>query len=148
MKVILLKDDKNLGKAGSLVEAKDGYARNFLLPRKVAIEANEENLKKWEEDNERKAEEEKKNRAEFTELKKKIEAGKVVIKAKAGEGGRLFGAITSQNIKEALESQMKIKLDKKKIELSENIKMEATKTVPVRLYPGIVANLKVIVEAE
>lgn len=148
MKVILLKDDKNLGKAGSLVEAKDGYARNFLLPRKVAIEANEENLKKWEEENERKAEEERQNRIEFTEVKKKIEAGKVIIKAKAGEGGRLFGAITSQNIQEALEKQMKIKLDKKKIELSENIKMEATKTVPVKLYPGIVANLKVIVEAE
>ena len=90
----------------------------------------------------------RKNRAEFTEVKKKIEAGKVVIKAKSGEGGRLFGAITSQNIKEALEEQLKITLDKKKIELSENIKMEATKTVPVKLYPGITANLKVTVEAE
>lgn len=148
MKVILLKDDKNLGKAGSLVEAKDGYARNFLLPRKVAIEANAENLKKWEEDNEKKAEEERQNRIEFTEVKNKIESGKVVIKAKAGEGGRLFGAITSQNIQEALEKQLKIKIDKKKIELGENIKMEAKKTVPVKLYPGIVANLKVIVEAE
>lgn len=148
MKVILLKDDKNLGKAGSLVDAKDGYARNFLFPRKIAIEANEENMKKWEEENERKAEEDRLNRAEFTELKNKIESGKIVIKAKAGEGGRLFGAITSANIQEELEKQMQIKIDKKKIELSENIKTEATKTVPVKLYSGIVANLKVVVEAE
>ncbi|EFI41650.1 MULTISPECIES: 50S ribosomal protein L9 [Peptoniphilus] len=148
MKVILLKDDKNLGKKGDLVEAKDGYARNFLMPKKIAIEATEANLIKWKEQKKLEEEQEKENRKNFNELKKKIENGKVVISAKAGEGGRLFGAITSKDIAEALSLQMKIEVDKKKVDLSENIKTEGTRKVSIKLYQDIIADLKVVVEAK
>lgn len=117
MKVILLKDVKGLGKAGELVNAKDGYARNFLIPRKLAVEATEANLKKWEEEM---AEKRKKEQAEYEkamELKKKIESISVNIKSKAGEGGRLFGSITSKDIAQALKKQHKIDVDRKKIEM-------------------------------
>lgn len=148
MKVILLKDDKNLGKAGDLVEAKDGYARNFLIPRKVAIEATTKNLENWKEQKKVEAEEEKQRRADATELKKQIEKNKVVLSAKAGEGGRLFGAITSKDIQEAIKEQLKLDVDKKKIDLKENIKTEGISKVDIKLYSEIIASLKVVVEAK
>ncbi|SHH65889.1 large subunit ribosomal protein L9 [Anaerosphaera aminiphila DSM 21120] len=148
MKVILLKDDKNLGKAGDLVEAKDGYARNFLIPRKVAIEATTKNLENWKEQKKVEAEEEKQRRADATELKKQIEKNKVVLSAKAGEGGRLFGAITSKDIQEAIKEQLKLDVDKKKIDLKENIKTEGMSEVDIKLYSEIIASLKVVVEAK
>lgn len=148
MKVILLKDDKNLGKKGELVEAKDGHARNFLIPRKIAIEANEENLANWKEEKRLEAEEDKKNREKFTELKNKMEKTEILLKAKAGEGGRLFGAITSKDIAEEISKKMGIEIDKRKVELADNIKMEGTKTVVVKLYQDISANVRVKVEAK
>lgn len=148
MKVILLKDDKNLGKKGELVNAKDGYARNFLIPRKAAVEATEENLAKWREEKAKEEALDKKNREEFTKLKEKIEKSSVVIIAKAGEGGRLFGAITNNDIQKAISEQLGIDVDKKKIELSENIKTAVTKEVVVKLYQDISAKLKVEVKAK
>lgn len=148
MKVILLKDVKGLGKAGELVNSKDGYARNFLFPRNLAIEATPANLKKWEETKEQ---EEAKRQAELEEalkLKEQIEKLTVVIKAKGGTGGRLFGSITSSDISDALKKQHKIEIDRRKIELKENIKTTGIIETDVRVYAEITAKLKVNVVVE
>ena len=148
MKVILLKDVKGLGKKGELVDSKDGYARNFLIPRKFAIEATEGNLKKWEADMEEKKKQEKKEQEEALKLKKKIDSLTVELKSKAGEGGKLFGSITSMDISNALKKQHNIDIDKRKIELKDNIKSLGTTTVEVKIYPEIIGQLKVkVVEA-
>lgn len=148
MKVILLKDVKGLGKAGDLVNSKDGYARNFLLPRNLAVEATPANLKKWEED--KKAEEAKRQEElkEALALKDKIEKLNVKIKAKGGTGGRLFGSITSADIADALKKQHKIDIDKRKIELKENIKTTGSTEVEIRVYTEITATLKVEIVVE
>ncbi|MBU5668527.1 50S ribosomal protein L9 [Peptoniphilus sp. MSJ-1] len=148
MKVILLKDDKNLGKKGEIVEAKTGYARNFLIPRKVAVEATPENLEEWKKNKAEEEKLEKENRAKANEVKKKIEEITLTIKAKAGEGGRLFGAITSADIAKNLKSEHKIEVDKKKIDLSENIKESGIKNIDIKLYPDVVATLKVNIRPE
>ncbi|MDO5041621.1 MAG: 50S ribosomal protein L9 [Peptoniphilus sp.] len=148
MKLILLQDAKNIGKKGELVEAKDGYARNFLIPRKIAIEATPDNLKQWEAEQERLAEEEKQNIEKFSALKKEIESKKILITAKGGDKGRLFGAVTSGDIKDALQAQLNIDVDKKKIELTDNIKETGLKTVSIKLYKDISAKLKVEIKAE
>lgn len=148
MKVILLKDVKGLGKEGDLVNSKDGYARNFLFPKNLAVEATPANLKKWEE---KKQAEEDKRRGEqkdALQLKEKIEKLTVEIKAKGGTGGRLFGSITSQDIAAALSKQHKIDIDKRKIELKENIKTVGTTSVEVKLYAEISAKLNVNVTVE
>ncbi len=148
MKVILLKDVKGLGKEGELVNAKDGYARNFLLPKGDAIEATPANLKKWKEE---KAKEEERKKNEYNEalkLKEKIDAITVVIEGKAGEGGRLFGSITSKDIADALKSQHKIDIDKRKIELKDNIKALGMTSVDVRVYTEVVAKLNVNVKEQ
>lgn len=148
MKVILLKDDKNLGKKGSLVEAKDGYARNFLLPRKVAVEATPENLEQWKKDRAEEERVEAENKKAALELKQKMEKISVTIYAKAGEGGRLFGAITSKDIADALKKEYSIDVDKKKIDLSDPVKEIGVRKVSVKLYPQVNADLKVDVKAE
>ncbi|WP_138159809.1 50S ribosomal protein L9 [Peptoniphilus catoniae] len=148
MKIILLKDAKNIGKKGELVDAKDGYARNFLIPRKIAIEATEENLKKWEKDQEKMAEEERENIKKFTELKKEIEKKTFVITAKNGNRGRLFGAITSNDIKNIIEKELGVEIDKKKIELPENIKTTGSRKVSIKLYKEISADAKLEVKTE
>ena len=148
MKVILLKDDKNLGPKGSIVNAKTGYARNFLIPRGVAIEATPENMETWKKNKIEEEKLEKENRAKANEVKKKIEEITLTIKAKAGEGGRLFGAITSADIAKNLKSEYKIEVDKKKIDLAENIKEAGMKNIDIKLYPDVTATLKVNVRPE
>ncbi|NLY77657.1 MAG: 50S ribosomal protein L9 [Tissierellia bacterium] len=148
MKVILLKDVKGLGKAGELVNAKDGYARNFLFPKKLAIEATEANLKKWKEDMAKKKEQEQAEYEEALKLKKKIESISVELKSKSGEGGKLFGSITSKDIAEALKKQHKIDIDRKKIEMKNNIKTLGTVNVEVKVYPEVSATLQVNVVEE
>ncbi|NLV88719.1 MAG: 50S ribosomal protein L9 [Tissierellia bacterium] len=143
MKVILLKDVKGLGKAGDLVNAKDGYARNFLLPKGHAVEATPANLKKWEEQKAIEAQKKEEEHKEALELKKKIESITVEIKAKAGEGGRLFGSITSKDIADALKSQHKLDIDRRKIELKDNIKSLGVTEVDIRVYAELVAKLRV-----
>ena len=148
MKVILIKDDKNLGPKGSIVNAKTGYTRNFLIPRGVAIEATKENMETWKKNKIEEEKIEKENRAKAMEDKKKIEDITLTIKAKAGEGGRLFGAITSSDIAKNLKSEYKIDVDKKKIDLAENIKEAGIKKIDIKLYTDVVATLKVNIRPE
>jgi len=148
MKIILLKDVKGLGKEGELAESKTGYARNFLFPKKLAVEATSANLKKWEEDNKIKEEKRQEEIAEAQELKDQLESIEVLIMAKGGSEGKLFGSITSQDISDALEKNHRIKVDKRKIELKENIKNPGLVKLDVKVYPEIVATLSVNVVAE
>lgn len=148
MKVILLKDVKELGKEGELIDAKHGYARNYLFPRNLAIEATPANLRKWKAKQQQEEEREQEEKEEALELKKKIEDVSVSLKRKAGEGGRLFGSITSKDIATALSKQHKIKIDRRKIELDDNIKALGTTKVSIRVYPDMSASLDVKVIEE
>jgi large subunit ribosomal protein L9 len=148
MKVILLKDVKGMGKAGDLVNAKDGYSRNYLIPRNIAIEATADNLRKWEESKAKEAAQKEQEMKEALELKEKIEKLTVNIKAKGGTEGRLFGSVTSQDIAAGLKKQHKIDIDKRKIELKDNIKTTGVTEVEVKVYPEVSATLKVDVAAE
>lgn len=143
MKYILIEDVKSLGKKGDLVNAKQGYARNFLIPNKLAIEATKENLEKWEADNKQKREEERIRRQEAENLKKKLEGITIKVKAKTGASDKLFGSITAIDIAQALENQEGIAIDKKKIELADNIKNLGRYRVDIRIYPEVVAQCPV-----
>lgn len=143
MKVILLEDVKGLGNKGDLVNSKTGYARNFLFPKGLAIEATPANYKKWEEETKKREAKIQKEKEEALELKEKIENITVELKGKGGEGGRLFGSITSKDISDNLKKQHKLDIDKKKIELKENIKTGGVTNVDIRVYPEITASLKV-----
>ncbi len=148
MKVILNSDVKGLGKAGELVDAKIGYARNFLFPRKLAVEATPENLEKWEQEQEELKQQRAEERAEAEKLKEELEKLELKIKAKAGKGDRIFGSITSGDIAEELKKAHKLDIDKKKIELKDNIKETGTHEVQVRVYPELTATLKVLIDKE
>lgn len=148
MKVILTSDVDKLGKAGEMVNAKTGFARNFLLPNKLAVQATKENIKIWEEKQAELRAIERENIKKANELKEKIENTKVKIIAKTGEGDRLFGSITSMDIEKALKDQHGLDVDKKKIEMKDNIKSLGTFNVVVKVYPDINANLEVIVDKE
>lgn len=147
MQVILLQDVKGMGKKGDLVKSSDGYARNYLFPKKLAMEATEGSVKTLEK--QKAADQQKKQEEKLAalELKKKIESqGAVVIKTKAGDGGRLFGAITAKDIADAFEKAYGITLDKKKIVLDTPIKNVGNTKVELKLYPEISAQLKVNIE--
>jgi len=148
MKVILLKDVKGLGKEGDLVNSKDGYSRNYLFPKNLAIEATPANLKKWEDKKNLEEAKKKEEQQEALALKEKIEKITVEIKAKGGTGGKLFGSITSQDISNALNKQHKIDIDKRKIDLKDTIKTIGLKEVELKLYAEITAKLKVNVTVE
>lgn len=148
MKVILIEDVKGLGKAGDMVNAKPGYTRNFLLPRKMALLATPENIKDWKEDQKKKAEIKAENLQLANELKEKLDKVSITLTMKAGEDGKLFGSITNGEIADKLNKQENLEIDKKKVELKENIKSLGEYEVPVRVYPEIRANIKVKVVKE
>ncbi|MDO4594272.1 MAG: 50S ribosomal protein L9 [Tissierellia bacterium] len=148
MKVILIEDVNKIGKKGEMVNVKQGYFRNYLKANNLAIEANKENTKKWEEEQEKKRQLENENRQKALELKSKLEDIVVNVKAKTGEDGKLFGSITNKDINQALKKQENIDVDKKKINLIENIKQTGNFVVEVKVYPEIQAQLKVNVEAK
>lgn len=146
MKVILLQDVKSLGKKGEIVDVSDGYAKNFIFPKKLGIEANSKNMNDLKL---QKANEEKlaaKLLEEAKEYAKLIESKQVVVKLKTGEGGKTFGSISSKEIAEAAGEQHGLEIDKKKIQLSEQIKNIGTYDVSIKLHPKVSANLKVKVE--
>ncbi len=148
MKVILQADVKGKGKKGEIKEVSDGYARNFLFPRKLAIEANSLNINSVKGQQEAQAFHKAQEKEKALEVKAKIDAASVSLKAKAGAGGKLFGSITSKDVADALKMQQHIVVDKKKFNMPDGIKTIGTTEVEVRVYPEIVAKLKVIVTEE
>ena len=145
MKVILKADVKGNGKKGEIINVSDGYARNFLFPKGLAIEANAQAMNEYNNAVASKEHHEKESRAAAEENKKKLDAAEITIKAKAGTGGRLFGSVTSKEIAAEIKKTLSLDIDKKKIVLDSDIKSFGTFTVPVKLYSGVTANLKVIV---
>ena len=148
MIVILNRDVKGTGKAGDVVKVSDGYARNMLLPKGYAKEATEGNIRSLEKQKAIAAEKKAEEMARAEEQAKKISELSVTIKTKAGDGGKIFGSITSKDIAEALNKQHGIDVDKKKIQMEAPIKQTGETTVNVKLYFEVSAQLKVIVEAE
>ncbi len=148
MKVVLLADVKGHGKKGDLVEASDGYARNYLLPRKLAQEATKGVLNELKGKSDAAAYRKEQEQKAALEAKAALESGGVTIKARAGEGGKLFGKITSQDVAHAIKMQLHQVIDKKKIVLPDGIKNIGDKTVDVKLYPEISAKVKVSVVSE
>ena len=147
MEVILIKDVKGYGKAGTLVKVSDGYARNKLIPAKEAIEATPANKKALERE---KAAQEAKRQADLAaakEQKAKMESMTLVLKTKAGEGGRLFGAITNKDIAEEFKKQTGMDIDKKKFVLDAPIKSVGEFTIDVKLFTDVVAKCKINVVA-
>lgn len=148
MKVILLEDVKSLGKKGQIVNVNDGYARNFILKTNKGIEANAKNLNdlKLKKANDDKIAQEHYEAA--VELGKKIEAGKIEVSIKTGEGGKAFGSVSSKEIAQEVKAQMNLEIDKKKVQLKDAIKALGTYEVPVKLHPKVTAKLKVVVTEE
>ncbi|MDF2907429.1 MAG: hypothetical protein K0R34_2750 [Herbinix sp.] len=147
MEIILTQDVKALGKKGEIVKVNDGYARNFILPKKLGMEATKQNLYDL---NMQKAAEEKRLKEILEEAKafgKKLEELTIKLSIKAGEGGKTFGSVSSKEIVEAAKKQFNLDIDKKKLQLSDPIKHAGTYTVPVKLHPQVTAELKVVVEA-
>lgn len=143
MQVVLLEDVKALGKKGEIVKVNDGYARNFILPKKLGIEANAKNLNdlKLQKANEEKLAAERLEQAK--ELAKKLEAASVTVSIKAGEGGRAFGSVSSKEIAKAISDQLGLEIDKKKLALPEPLKTFGTLAVPVKLHKDVTGKLSV-----
>ena len=146
MKVILLQDVKGKGKKGQLLEISDGYARNFLLPRKLAVEATADAMNTKKMNDKAAAEKEAKERAEALEISKQLRETILVVTAKGGGAGRLFGSVTNQEIAEALKAKTGIALDKRKIVINDPIKSVGTYTVQCKLGYEISAPLTVKIE--
>lgn len=143
MKVILLEDVKSLGKKGDIVNVSDGYARNAIIPKKLGVEANAKNLNdlKLQKQHEAKVAQEIYEAA--IELSKVVEEKKVIVKIKCGEGGKIFGAVSTKEIAAAAKEQTGLDLDKKKMQLADPIKALGTYEVPVKLHPKVTAKLSV-----
>ena len=146
MKVLLIKDVKGLGKAGEIKNAKDGYARNFLIPKGLARVATPEVIKEWEEEQARKKAELEKEIKELTELKEKLENEKIVITHKLGANGQLIGSVTNKEIAEVLKEKG-YEIDKKNIE-SVTIKAPGEYNIDIKLGHSIHAKINLIVEGE
>ena len=148
MKVILLQDVKGKGKKGQMIEVSDGYARNYMLPRKIAVEATADAVNTMRMNDKAAAEKAAKERAEALEISKKLREMTLTVTAKGGGAGRLFGSVTNQEIADALKASSGIALDKRKIVIADQIKNVGTYTVQCKLGYEITAPLTVkIVEA-
>lgn len=148
MKVILLKDVKALGKKDDVVNVNDGYARNFLLAQKLAVEANTSNMKLLNDKKEATQYRKDNEKADAEKLSKELEKMEITFNIKAGSNGKVFGSVTSKDISDALMKKYKIDIDKKKILLNEPIKMVGIKNVEIKLYEGIIGKIKVVINQE
>ena len=143
MKVILLENVKGVGKKDEIINANDGYARNFLLPKKLAVEANNQNLAKLKSKQESNVHKKMTEKQEAEDLAKKLEKIILKIQVKAGENGKIFGGVTAKEIAEQLQKQHNFKVDKKKIDLKETIKQTGMFTIDLKLCEGVNAKLKI-----
>ena len=148
MKVILIENIKGVGKKDEIINASDGYARNYLFPKKLAVEATKENLGKLESKNEANKFKKQNEKNDAIEVANKLKELVLTIKVKAGENGKIFGGVTSKEISENLKEQYKIEIDKKKIEVKETIKNIGRFTINIKLYEGVNAKLTVNIIAE
>lgn len=148
MKVILKKDVNKIGTAGELVEVSDGYARNFLLPRGLADEATPERLREWRDKEAARKRKDEKMKREAEELQKKISGKVVKVKASAGEKGKLFGSVTAAAVAENLASQHSASVDRRDVRMPETVKQTGSYPFTVRLYPGVEAEMTLLVEGE
>lgn len=148
MKIILLQDDKKLGKKGDTIEVSEGYARNYILPKKLGVEANAKNLNdlKLQKANQEKKAQELLDSAKA--MAANLENRQILVKIKAGEGGKTFGSVSTKEIAGALKEQHGIEIDKKKIQLPENLKNFGTYEVALKLHPQVTAMLSVKVAEE
>ena len=146
MKVILLEDVKNVGKKGEIVKVSDGYARNFILKKNLGVEKTDKTMHDLKLQKAAEARKQQEILEEAQNLAKQMEAGSIVLKMKAGEGGRTFGSISTKEITNALKEQLKIEVDKKKLQLAEPIRNFGTYHVPVRLHPKVTAEITVKVD--
>ena len=146
MKIILLQDEKKLGKKGDIIEASEGYARNYILPKKIGVEATPRNMNdlKLHKANDEKLALERLQEAKA--LAAELETRQIVVKMKAGEGGKAFGSVSSKEIAEAAKAQINLELDKKKIQLPSPIRTLGVTMVPIKLHPKVTAELKVHVK--
>jgi len=146
MKVILLEDVKSLGKKGETVNVNNGYARNYILPKKLGLEATNKNLNelKLQKANEEKLAKEKLDEAKA--LAAEFEGLEITLSVKVGESGKIFGSVSSKEIAEAAKQQLDLSIDKKKLQLASPIKTVGTHTIPFKLHPKVTASLKVVVK--
>jgi large subunit ribosomal protein L9 len=146
MKVILLADIKGVGKKDDIINAADGHARNYLFPKKLAVEATKENLARVQSHKDAEAKKKQKELDDAIALKKTLEGKVIKIAVKKGESGKLFGSVTNKEVAEALKSQEGLVIDRKKIVLDEPIKSVGTKQVDVKLYAEVSARVTIEVE--
>lgn len=147
MKVILKEDVKTLGKKGKVCEVSDGYARNFLIPRGLAMEATQGNVQDLAHKQKQEDMRKQKEKQEALDLCERIKTLDIIIKVKVGEKGRLFGSVTNKEIADVLDKEYKLKLDKRKIEVKESIKGLGEFPVTVKLHSEVTANLSIKIEA-
>lgn len=148
MKVILTDDVKKLGKKGEIVNVADGYGRNFLIPRGLAVEANDANVKQWRHEQQAAEVRQHREAEEARALAERLNGLTLTLRAKAGEAGRLFGSVTAEDVAVAIGKALGARFDRRKLDMPEPIKTLGTATVAVRVYPGIAAAVRVQVNAE
>ena len=148
MEVILVKNVKGLGNEGEVVNVADGYARNYLLPRGLALQATKANLRALKERRETRETKVQKELAAAEKIAKQLERSKVTIRRKAGEGGRLFGSVTSKDVADAIEEALGIEVDKRRIDLIEPIKAVGSYTVSMKLHSEVSTTIDIEVESQ
>ena len=147
MKVILKQDIKGVGKKDQIINAADGYARNFLIPRGMAVPADTGNMNTLKAKNDANSARKERDLKESKRLAEELKTKMITISVKAGSNGKLFGGVTSKEISEALKKQLNVDVDKKKVLLNDVIKQEGVFTVDLKLQEGVVAQIKVTVKA-
>ena len=148
MKVILTQDVKNQGVKGQVIEVSDGYARNYLLPQGLAEEANKTRLKEIQEKNLKESKKKDKEKEDAEKIKSKLHGKTIEIKVKTGGNDKLFGAVTSKEVAESIQDIFGIKIDKKKVEITETIKHLGEYTIKIKIYPSVQAELSLLIKAE